>query len=135
MVSGPSLACLQQIGDAFRCRVASFAETNHIPVVPLKAAGTLCQTVVPHGDVAIRNPGQALALVPGLPAPLAVLTPLPLRLLPSRPPRLIRPEPLLRARHSPHAQSQLKVQAPLITACRDQGPREWTHLSDHRYGY
>ena len=33
----PSPACLQQIGDAFRRRVASFAEANHIPVVPLKA--------------------------------------------------------------------------------------------------
>jgi hypothetical protein len=34
----PSAACLQQIGDAFRRRVASFAEANHIPVVTLKAA-------------------------------------------------------------------------------------------------
>jgi hypothetical protein len=34
----PSPACLQQIGDAFRRRVASFAEANHIPVVTLKAA-------------------------------------------------------------------------------------------------
>src|SRR6201987_5004457 len=34
----PSPACLQQIGEAFRRRVASFAEANHIPVVQLKAA-------------------------------------------------------------------------------------------------
>ena len=34
----PSPACLQQIGDAFRRRVASFAEANHIPVVTLRAA-------------------------------------------------------------------------------------------------
>ena len=34
----PSPACLQQIGDAFRRRVASFAGANHIPVVTLKAA-------------------------------------------------------------------------------------------------
>jgi hypothetical protein len=34
----PSPACLQQIGDAFRRRVASFAAANHIPVVALKAA-------------------------------------------------------------------------------------------------
>ncbi len=40
-----------------------------------------------------------------------------------------------RFHHSPDAQPQLKVQAPLITACRAQGPREWAHLSDHRYGY
>jgi hypothetical protein len=33
-----SAACLQQIGEAFRRRVASFAEANHIPVVQLKAA-------------------------------------------------------------------------------------------------
>jgi len=29
----PSPACLQQIGDAFRRRIASFAEANHIAVV------------------------------------------------------------------------------------------------------
>ena len=44
----------------------------------------------------IRIPGRALALMPGLPAPLAVLPPLPLRFLPPRPPRLLRPDPLLR---------------------------------------
>jgi hypothetical protein len=33
-----SAACLRQIGEAFRRRVASFAEANHIPVVQLKAA-------------------------------------------------------------------------------------------------
>jgi hypothetical protein len=33
-----SAACLQQIGEAFRRRVASFAEANHVPVVELKAA-------------------------------------------------------------------------------------------------
>ena len=47
----------------------------------------------------IRLPGQAFALVPGLPAPLAVLTPLPLRFLP--PPGLAplpRPDALPRRR-------------------------------------
>ena len=34
----PSPACLQQIGDAFRRRVSSFAAANHLPVVPLRAA-------------------------------------------------------------------------------------------------
>jgi hypothetical protein len=33
-----SAVCLQQIGEAFRRRVASFAEANQIPVVALKAA-------------------------------------------------------------------------------------------------
>jgi hypothetical protein len=34
----PSPACLQQIGDAFRRAVGSFAEANHIPMVKLRAA-------------------------------------------------------------------------------------------------
>ena len=46
--------------------------------------------------IRVRIPLQALALMPGLPASLAVPAPLPLRLLP-RPPRLLRPDPLLRA--------------------------------------
>ena len=46
--------------------------------------------------IRVQIPLQALALVPGLPASLAVPAPLPLRLLP-RPPRLLRPDPLLRA--------------------------------------
>ena len=34
----PSPACLQQIGDAFRRRVSSFAEANHIPVLRREVA-------------------------------------------------------------------------------------------------
>jgi hypothetical protein len=44
----PSPACLQQIGDAFRRRVASFAEANHIPVVPLKAADRNIEVMAPY---------------------------------------------------------------------------------------
>lgn len=44
----PSPACLQQIGDAFRRRVASFAEANHIPVVPLKAADRNIEVMQPY---------------------------------------------------------------------------------------
>ena len=44
----PSPACLQQIGDAFRRRVASFAEANHIPVVPLKAADRNIEVMRPY---------------------------------------------------------------------------------------
>ena len=44
----PSPACLQQIGDAFRRRVASFAEANHIPVVPLKAADRNIEVMKPY---------------------------------------------------------------------------------------
>ncbi|HEU5420448.1 MAG TPA: hypothetical protein VFV41_22365 [Streptosporangiaceae bacterium] len=46
----PSPACLQQIGDAFRRRVASFAEANHIPVVPLRAADRNIEVMKPHLD-------------------------------------------------------------------------------------
>ena len=44
----PSPACLQQIGDAFRRRVTSFAEANHIPVVPLKAADRNIEVMQPY---------------------------------------------------------------------------------------
>src|SRR5260370_5671138 len=44
----PSPACLQQIGDAFRRRVASFAAANHIPVVPLKAAYRNIEIMKPY---------------------------------------------------------------------------------------
>jgi hypothetical protein len=44
----PSPACLQQIGDAFRRRVASFAEANHIPVVPLRAADRKVEVMRPY---------------------------------------------------------------------------------------
>ena len=46
----PSPACLQQIGDAFRRRVASFAEANHIPVVTLKAADRNIEVMQPYLD-------------------------------------------------------------------------------------
>ena len=48
----PSPACLQQIGDAFRRKVASFAEANHIPVVPLKAADRNIEVMQPDLDAA-----------------------------------------------------------------------------------
>ncbi len=44
----PSPACLQQIGDAFRRRVASFAEASHIPVVTLKAADRNIEVMRPY---------------------------------------------------------------------------------------
>ena len=45
-----SAACLQQIGDAFRRRVASFAEANHIPLVELKAADRNIEVMKPYLD-------------------------------------------------------------------------------------
>jgi hypothetical protein len=47
----PSPACLQQIGDAFRRRVASFAQANHIPVVPLEADRNI-EVMQPFPDTA-----------------------------------------------------------------------------------
>jgi hypothetical protein len=48
----PSPACLQQIGDGFRARVASFAEANQIPLVPLKATDRNIE-----GDAPLPGPG------------------------------------------------------------------------------
>src|SRR5258707_14950909 len=49
---GPSPACLQQIGDAFRRRGPSFAEANHIPAVPLKSADRNIEVMQPYLDAA-----------------------------------------------------------------------------------
>jgi hypothetical protein len=50
-----SAACLQQIGDGFRRRVASFAEANDIPVVTLKAAGRNIEVMRPYLDKAAAS--------------------------------------------------------------------------------
>src|SRR6516162_7681250 len=59
----PSPACLQQIGDAFRRRVASFAEANHIPVVPLKAADRNIEIMQPYLDAAAASGRSQVAAV------------------------------------------------------------------------
>ena len=59
----PSAACLQQIGDAFRRRVASFAEANHIPVVPLKAADRNVEVMQPYLDAAARTGRSQVAAI------------------------------------------------------------------------
>jgi hypothetical protein len=59
----PSPACLQQIGDAFRRRVASFADANHIPVVPLKAAGRNIAIMQPYLDAAARAGRSQVAAI------------------------------------------------------------------------
>jgi hypothetical protein len=59
----PSPACLQQIGDAFRRRVASFAEANHIPVVTLKAADRNIEVMKPClGRAAATGRSQVAAI-------------------------------------------------------------------------
>ena len=59
----PSAACLQQIGDAFRRRVASFADANHIPVVPLKAADRNIEVMQPYLDAAARSGRSQVAAI------------------------------------------------------------------------
>ena len=59
----PSPACLQQIGDAFRRRVASFAEANHIPVVPLKAADRNIEVMTPYLDRAAATGRSQVAAI------------------------------------------------------------------------
>ena len=59
----PSPACLQQIGDAFRRRVASFAEANHIPVVPLKAADRNIEVMKPYLERAAATGRSQVAAI------------------------------------------------------------------------
>jgi hypothetical protein len=59
----PSPACLQQIGDAFRRRVASFAEANHIPVVTLKAADRNVEVMRPYLDAAAASGRSQVAAI------------------------------------------------------------------------
>ncbi len=56
-------ACLQQIGDAFRRRVASFAEANQIPVVALKAADRNIEIMQPYLDAAAASGRSQVAAV------------------------------------------------------------------------
>jgi hypothetical protein len=56
-------ACLQQIGQEFRRRVASFAEANHIPVVQLKAADRNIEVMRPYvGRAAATGRSQVAAI-------------------------------------------------------------------------
>jgi hypothetical protein len=59
----PSAACLQQIGDAFRRRVASFTDANHIPVVPLKAADRNIEVMQPYLEAAARTGRSQVAAI------------------------------------------------------------------------
>ena len=59
----PSPACLQQIGDAFRCRLASFAEANHIPVMTLKAADRNIEVMAPYLRTAAASGRSQVAAI------------------------------------------------------------------------
>jgi hypothetical protein len=59
----PSPACLQQIGDAFRRSVGSFAEANHIPVLRLKAADRNLEVMRRYLDAAARTGRSQIAAI------------------------------------------------------------------------
>jgi len=56
-------ACLQQIGDGFRRRVASFAEASDIPVVRLKAADRNIEVMRPYLDKAAAGGRSRVAAI------------------------------------------------------------------------
>jgi len=59
----PSPACLQQIGDAFRRRVTSFADANRIPLVALKATDRNIEVMKPYLDrAAAAGRSQVVAI-------------------------------------------------------------------------
>jgi|SRR5580700_1574688 hypothetical protein len=58
-----SPACLQQIGDEFRRKVASFAEANHIPVVPLNAHARNIEVMRPYLAAAAVTGRSQLAAI------------------------------------------------------------------------
>jgi hypothetical protein len=58
-----SAACLQQIGDGFRRRVASFAEANDIAVVPLRAADRNIEVMRRYLDKAAASGRSQVAAI------------------------------------------------------------------------
>ena len=59
----PSPACLQQIGDAFRRSVASYADANHIPVVRLKSTDRNIDVMRRYLDSAARQGRSQVAAI------------------------------------------------------------------------
>jgi hypothetical protein len=59
----PSPACLQQIGDAFRRSVASYADANHIPVVRLKSTDRNINVMRRYLDSAARQGRSQVAAI------------------------------------------------------------------------
>ena len=58
-----SAACLQQIGEAFRRRVRSFAEANAIPVVELRAADRNIEVMRPYLERAAASGRSQVAAI------------------------------------------------------------------------
>ena len=59
----PSPACLQQIGDAFRRSVASYADANHIPMVRLKSTDRNIVLMRRYLDSAARQRRSQVAAI------------------------------------------------------------------------
>jgi len=83
----PSPACLQQIGDAFRRRVASFAEANRIPVVSLKAADRNIEVMQRYLDKAAATGRSQVAAIGVAQEPQRVLIARQRDTDPSKPPQ------------------------------------------------
>ena len=83
----PSPACLQQIGDAFRRRVASFAEANHIPVVTLKGTDRNIEVMQPFLDKAAATGRPQVAAIGVAQEPQRVLIARQRDTDPSKPPQ------------------------------------------------
>jgi hypothetical protein len=83
----PSPACLQQIGDAFRRRVSSFAEANHIPVVQLKGADRNIEVMKPYLDKAAATGRSQVAAIGVAQEPQRVLIARQRDTDPSKPPQ------------------------------------------------
>ena len=83
----PSPACLQQIGDAFRRRVASFAEANHISVVTLKGTDRNIEVMQPFLDTAAATGRSQVAAIGVAQEPQRVLIARQRDTDPSRPPQ------------------------------------------------
>jgi hypothetical protein len=59
----PSPACLQQIGDAFRRSVDSYATANHIPVIRLKSSDRNIEMMRRYLDTAARTGRSQVAAI------------------------------------------------------------------------
>jgi len=83
----PSPACLQQIGDAFRRAVASYADANHIPVVRLKSTDRNIDVMRRYLDSAARQDRSQVAAIGVAQEPQRVFIARPRDTDPSKPPQ------------------------------------------------
>jgi hypothetical protein len=85
----PSPACLQQIGDAFRRSVTSFADASHIPVVRLKTADRNIEVMRRYLDTAAGTGRSQVAAIGVAQEPQRVFIARRRDTDPARPPQLL----------------------------------------------